>query len=165
MIVRRYDPMKRYDPFDMFEKMSDALDFARDVDNWFDFTESMFPDNTWGLFEGDWSPRLDLFENDEAYFIKIDVPGIEQKDIDIDILNDVLTIKGQRKLVEDEDGRKIGRKYQREERIFGSFHRTVPLPLPVDAAHVDAKLKDGVLYLSLPKREETKPKKISVKVT
>jgi len=157
--------MKRYDPFDMFERMSDALDFARDVDNWFDFTESMFPDNTWGLFEGDWSPRLDLCESDDAYLIRIDMPGIEQKDIDIDILNDVLTIKGQRKIVEDEEGRKTGRKYQREERIFGSFHRTVPLPLPVDASHVDAKLSDGVLYLSLPKREETKPKKISVKVT
>jgi len=157
--------MKRYDPFDMFERMSDALDFARDVDNWFDFTESMFPDNTWGLFEGDWSPRLDLFESDDAYFIKIDMPGIEQKNIDIDILNDVLTIKGQRKLVEDEEGRKTGRKYQREERIFGSFHRTVPLPLPVDASRVDAKLSEGVLYLSLPKREETKPKKISVKVS
>jgi HSP20 family protein len=165
MIVRKYDPMKRYDPFDMFERMSDALDFARDVDNWFDFTESMFPDNTWGLFEGDWSPRLDLYENDDAYFVRMDMPGIEQKEIEINILNDVLTAKGRRKAEEDAEGRKAGRKYQREERIFGSFHRTVPLPLPVDASRVEAKLEDGVLSLTLPKREETKPRKISVKVS
>jgi len=165
MIVRRYDPVKRYDPYDVFERMSDALDFARDVDNWFDFTESMFPDNIWGLFEGDWSPRLDLFEDDDAYFIRLDVPGIEKRDIDINILNDVLTVKGTRRVVEDDKESKKGRKYQREERIFGSFHRTIPLPLPVDASRVDANLKDGVLHVTLPKREETKPKKISVKVS
>jgi HSP20 family protein len=59
---------------------------------------------------------------------------------------------------------KKGRRYQREERMYGSFQRTVPMPMPVDADNVDAKLRDGVLYITLPKREETKPKKINVSV-
>jgi len=154
---------KRYDPFDLFERMSDALD--RDLNDWF-YLPEMMTENTWGVFEGDWSPRLDVFDNDEAYFIKVDVPGIDSKDIDLSVTNDVLTIKGERKKEKKEDAsRKTGQQYTREERIYGSFHRTVPLPLPVDARHVDAKLQDGVLYITLPKREETKPKKIAVSVS
>jgi HSP20 family protein len=63
---------------------------------------------------------------------------------------------------EEAEARNRGNRYQREERMYGRFQRTLPLPLPVDADHVDAKLRDGVLYITLPKREEMKPKKISV---
>ena len=155
--------VRRYDPFDLLERMSDV--FERDLSDWFYLPEAT-AQNTWGLFEGDWSPRLDMFEDNEAYFVKIDVPGIDSKDIDLSVRNDVLTIKGERKQEEKDDAsKKKGRQYSREERIYGSFHRTVPLPLPVDAEHVDARLQDGVLYITLPKREETKPKKITVNVS
>ncbi len=155
--------VRRYDPFDLLERMSDV--FERDLSDWFYLPETV-AQNAWGLYEGDWSPRLDMFEDNEAYFVKIDVPGIDSKDIDLSVRNDVLTIKGERKPEEKGDAsRKKGRQYSREERIYGSFHRTVPLPLPVDAEHVDARLQDGVLYITLPKREETKPKKITVNVS
>ncbi len=159
MIVRRYEP------FDMFERMSEALGMARDLDDFFSFDESMHTNNTWGVYEGDWSPRLD-YEDDDAYFIKVDMPGISQKDVELSVTNNVLTIKGERKSVSEEDtSKKKGRKYQREERFYGTFHRTIPLALPVESNKVDAKLVDGVLHITLPKREETKPKKISVNVS
>jgi HSP20 family protein len=147
----------RFDPFDVFDRLLD-----------FDFNNLLAPGtfpltSTWGVFEGDWSPRLDLFENDDAYYVKVDVPGMDAKDIDLNVTNDVLTIKGARKAGSGE--RREGERYQREERMYGSFHRTLPMRTPVDADHVDAKLKNGVLYITLPKREETKPKKINVSVS
>jgi HSP20 family protein len=65
----------------------------------------------------------------------------------------------------EDESKKRGRKYQREERISGSFHRTIPLPMSVESSRGDVKLADGVLYITLPKREETKQKKISVKIS
>jgi len=156
---------RKFEPLDLLERMTEAFDVARDFDSFFEFADSMFPDNMLGLYEGDWSPRLDVYENDDAYFVKVDVPGIDQKDIDMNITNNVLTIKGEKKSSSQDDASKRkGKRYQREERIYGSFHRTVPLPTPVETDNVDAKLKDGVLYVTLPKREEAKPKKISVNV-
>jgi HSP20 family protein len=155
--------VKRYDPFDLFERMSEA--FNRDLSDWF-YLPDLMTENTSGVYEGDWSPKLDLFDDKEAYYMKVDLPGIDSKDIEVSVTNDVLTIKGEKKEVKKESGtKKKDGEYAREERRFGSFHRTVPLPLPVEAEHVDAKLKDGVLYITLPKREETKPKKISVSVS
>ena len=155
----------RYDPFNLYNRMTDAFDIAREFDNLFDLSNEMSRSDVWGLYEGDWSPRLDMFENDDAYFLKVDVPGVKEKDLELSVNNDVLTLKGKRELGADEDdAKKKGRRYQREERMYGSFQRTVPLPMPVDANSVDAKLRDGVLYITLPKREETKPKKINVSV-
>lgn len=160
MIVRRYEP------FDMFERMTEAMGMARDLDDFFSFDESMHTNNTWGVYEGDWSPRLDVYEDDDAYFVKVDMPGIDRKNIELSVTNNVLTIKGERKSGSEEDtSKKKGRKYQREERFYGTFHRTIPLTLPVESSKVDAKLVNGVLRITLPKREETKPKKISVNVS
>jgi len=156
---------RRFEPLDLLDRMSEAFDVARDFDSFFDFADSMFPDDMLGLFEGDWSPRLDVYENDDAYFIKIDLPGIDSKNIELSVTDNVLTIKGERERTSQESiSQKKGRRYRREERACGLFHRTVPLPAPVDSGNVDARLKDGVLYVTLPKREEAKPKKISVNV-
>jgi HSP20 family protein len=155
----------RYDPFNLYNRMTNPFDIAREFDNWFDLSHDTSRSDVWGLYEGDWSPRLDLFENDDAYFLKVDVPGVKEKDLELSVTNDVLTLKGKRAVGADEDeAMKKGRRYQREERMYGSFQRTVPMPMPVDADNVDAKLRDGVLYITLPKREETKPKKINVSV-
>ena len=107
-----------------------------------------------------------MSEDDNAYFTKVDVPGIEVKDIEISTTPDTLTIKGVRKEGEEEDkSKKKGEKYGKEERFHGEFHRTVPLSVPIDPENVDAKLKDGVLYITLPKKEELKPKKINVNLS
>jgi HSP20 family protein len=154
---------RRYDTFNIFDRMNDAFDFAREFDSLFDLTNEVSRNNVWGVYEGDWSPRLDLFEDDDAYFLKVDVPGVSEKHLELSVTNNVLTLKGKREQASgDVESRKKGSRYQREERIYGTFQRTVPLPLPVNAGNVDAKLRDGVLYITLPKREEMKPKKISV---
>jgi len=159
MIIRRYNPQS------MLDTIADAFDLSEDFNRLFNFSDFAGPANKWGLFEGDWSPRLDVFEDDDSYFIKVDVPGIEAKDIELNLTNDVLTIKGERRQgVKEDEGRKKGRKYQREERIYGTFHRTIPLPMPVETNKVDATLKDGVLSIKIAKREETKPRRIRVKV-
>jgi HSP20 family protein len=152
--------IRRYDPFDVFDRMSAELE------DWFDLAGSSATSDLLGLYEGDWSPKIDVFENDDAYFVKVDIPGIDQKDIQLSVSNNVLTLKGKREQKSgEEEGKKKGKRYQREERFYGTFHRTVPFPMPVEADNIDAKLKDGVLYVTLPKREETKPKKITVNVS
>jgi len=152
--------IRRYDPFDVFDRMSAELE------DWFDLAGSSATSDLLGLYEGDWSPKIDVFENDDAYFVKVDIPGIDQKDIQLSVSNNVLTLKGKREHKSgEEEGKKKGKRYQREERFYGTFHRTVPFPMPVEADNIDAKLKDGVLYVTLPKREETKPKKITVNVS
>lgn len=154
---------RRYDPFNLFDRVNDAFDFAREFDSLFDLTNEVSRNNVWGVYEGDYSPRLDLFEDEDAYFIKVDVPGVSEEDLELSVTNNVLTLKGKRVHAGgDAESRKKGNRYQREERIYGTFQRTVPLPLPVNAENVDAKLRDGVLYITLPKREENKPKKITV---
>jgi HSP20 family protein len=152
--------IRRYDPFDVFDRMSAELE------DWFDLAGSSATSDILGLYEGDWSPKLDVFENDDAYFVKIDIPGIEQKDLQLSVSNNVLTLKGKRvQKSHEEEGKKRGNRYQREERFYGTFQRTLPFPMPVDSENISANLKDGVLYVTLPKREETKPKKITVNVT
>ena len=160
MIIRPYNPQN------MFDQISDALEMASDFNRFFDLNELAVPSNKWGLFEGDWSPKLDMYEDADSYYLKVDVPGIDAKDIEMNVTNDVLTIKGVRgrEAKEDESAKKGGN-YAREERVYGSFHRTIPLPVPVESQKVEAELKDGVLYIKLPKKEETKPKRISVKVS
>jgi HSP20 family protein len=153
--------MARSDYFGMMDRMRDAFDeFGMS-----DLFSPLFTNNAWGLYEGDWSPRLDLFEDDDSFFVKVDLPGMKADDIDISVTNDVLTIKGARKTDAGGDREKKGRKYAREERFYGTFQRTVPLPMPVNNDMVKAQMRDGVLYVTLPKREETKPKKITVKVS
>ena len=113
MIIRRYDPQN------VFDTLSEAIDWAHDFDRIFELNELMVPNNKWGLYEGDWSPRLDMFEDEDAYYIKVDVPGVEVKDIDLNVTNNVLTIKGEKyEGVREDESKKRARKYQREERIY-----------------------------------------------
>jgi len=143
----------RFDPFDMINRMTDTFNLDFDFDRMFSWPE--YFTSRWGVFEGEWAPALDMYEND-------DVPGMDPKDIDVQVTEDVLTIKGERKQVSDDETKS---RQQRNERFYGSFHRTVPLNIPVNPDNVNAKMKDGVLYLTLPKKEEVKPKKISVKIS
>ena len=151
--------IRRYDPFDAFSRMSAELE------DWFDRSGQSAMEDMRGLYEGDWSPRLDLYENDDSYFMKIDVPGVRQEDLELSVTNNVLTLKGKRLLDDDEKSRKTKKQYQRDERFQGTFQRTVPMQVPVDSNKIEAHLSDGVLFITLPKREESKPKKITVNVS
>jgi HSP20 family protein len=104
-------------------------------------------------------PSLDLAESDGALEVRMDIPGMEAKDIDIQVNANVLTVSGKRK----EEREEKGRTYHRVERRVGSFSRSVTLPCPVKEDAVDAQYKNGTLTIKLPKTEEAKARKITVK--
>ena len=109
---------------------------------------------------GGWSPSLDIFEDKDHVFVKIELPGMKKEEIDISLQNGMLIISGERKKESEiHEGETF-----RSERFFGRFHRTVSLPTEVDATQVKASYKDGILTVELPKTEEAKPKQIEVKV-
>ena len=109
----------------------------------------------------EWAPSVDIEEEDDKYLIKADVPGVDKKDIEVNLDNGVLSIRGE-KHVEKETGK--GSKRHRTERFHGTFARSFTLPTAVKAEKVDATYKDGVLKLIIPKAEEAKPKAIDIKV-
>lgn len=151
-IVRR----SRKDVWDDHAKELDRI--RREIDELFDPTARMFFSD--GLFDREYSPAMDVVENDDAFLVSIDVPGVDRKDLEISVADNVLTVKGEKK---DSRNRK-DRKYFRKESWEGSFQRTLSLPAGVDSDKISAKLTDGVLSISLQKREEAKPKQISVSV-
>lgn len=107
-----------------------------------------------------WAPAVDILEKDNEIVLRADIPGIDPKDVDIEVQNGTLTLKGERKFesdVKEED-------YRRVERVYGSFARSFTLPRTVDSDKVEAEYRNGVLQLSLPKRPEAKPKQIKVAV-
>ena len=106
-----------------------------------------------------WRPALDVVETPDALTVKVEVPGIDPKQIEIAIENDVLEIKGE-KVQEQKTDEAVSYRYERR---YGSFVRRVPLPAEVDADKVEAEARDGVLSITLPKREEAKPKRIRIK--
>lgn len=114
-----------------------------------------------GLFDRSVSPAMDVVEDDESFSVYMDLPGVVEEDVDVSIASNVLTIKGTRELP---DLGEDARVYRREE-WEGSFQRTLSLPQGVDTQKVEAHMKDGVLIVTLPKREEVKPRQIKVDVT
>ncbi|MFN2159958.1 MAG: Hsp20/alpha crystallin family protein [Anaerolineales bacterium] len=104
-------------------------------------------------------PALNIWSNEDELIITAEVPGINPEDLDISVVGDNLTLKGERKAEEmDENAR-----YHRQERGYGSFSRTVQLPFPVDIDKVDANFTNGVLEITMPRAEADKPRKIAVK--
>ena len=101
---------------------------------------------------------VDMYETDAALVVTADMPGVKPEDLDISITGAVLTIKGETK-PETEVKRES---YHRQERRYGAYSRSVALPTPVNADQAEAKFKDGVLTLTIPKAEEAKPKVIKV---
>lgn len=105
--------------------------------------------------------KIDLVETDSALEVTTDLPGYQPSEVQIDVVNDHLTISGQH--VEEQQGEKEGRKYHRMERRSGSFSRTIWLPCAVEDEAIEAGLKNGVLTVKLPKAKPEIKKKISVK--
>ena len=111
---------------------------------------------------GEWNPALDIAETKDAYTVSLELPGVDPKDVEISVENDILEIKGE-KTVEHTD-QDEERKWYRTERCHGSFLRQVRVPKDVDANAIEATSDHGVLHVRLPRREEAKPKKIEVRV-
>ncbi len=105
-------------------------------------------------------PAVDVYEDDKKVVLKLEVPGIEEKDLDIRVENHTLTVKGERKFEKEEKEEN----FHRIERRYGSFYRAFTLPSTVDTENVDAKYEAGVLKLELKKKPEAQPKQIKVNV-
>lgn len=107
-----------------------------------------------------WIPQVDIKEEKDRFLILVDLPGVDPKEIKVSMDNNVLTIKGDRKT----ESKTEDKNYSRVERFSGSFYRRFTLPDNVDGHKIEAKGKHGVLEVSIPKKEPTKPKEIEVKV-
>lgn len=107
---------------------------------------------------GDWTPVVDIVENDGSFIVRAELPGVAKDDVKVHIDNGILTIKGEKK-VECKD-----EKRHRVECLYGSFVRSFTLPQDVDVEKVEAGYKNGILSLTIPKLEKAKPKQIEVQV-
>ena len=140
-------------PFDLLRREMDSL-----FDNFFrGFDLEPFVVRT-----GAFHPKVDVVEDDKEIRISAELPGMDEKDIDVSLQNDMITVKGEKK----EEKEDKGKDFYRIERSFGSFSRSLPLPKEVDTDKVEAKFSKGVLYITLPKTAKAvaETKKITVKV-
>jgi HSP20 family protein len=143
----------KYGPF------ADAEDFPTGLRLFQDSINRLLSED--GLRTRPWAPAVDILETENELVLKADVPGVELKDIDIQLENGTLTVKGERKLEKEEKNQG----FHRMERSYGSFVRIFTVPESVDSENVKAAYEAGVLTITLPKKEIAKPKAIKVQVS
>jgi HSP20 family protein len=143
--------LTRWEPFREFATLQDRIN-------------RVFRDSYSGAAQDDslttssFAPAVDVYEDEHKVNLKIEVPGIDEKDIDVRVENNTLTVHGERKIEKEEKEEN----YRRVERQYGSFTRTFTLPTTVDTEKVSASYDKGVLKITLPKKAEAKPKQIKV---
>jgi HSP20 family protein len=108
-----------------------------------------------------WAPPVDIYETEEAIVLKAELPGVDPKDVEVRVEDNTLFLKGERKFEKEVKEQN----YHRVERSYGSFARSFSLPNSISTDKVKAEFKDGMLTLTMPKREEAKPKTIKIDVT
>jgi HSP20 family protein len=146
--------IRRTQPEQSMQNTWDPFRLMRDLMTWDPFAE-MMPTRELASF----SPRFEVKETKDAYVFKADVPGIDEKDLDITLTGNRLTVSGKREAEE----RHENETYYAYERSFGTFTRSFTLPEGVDFDHVEADVKKGVLTIAVPKKPEHQPRKISLK--
>ena len=145
--------LTRWDPFREFATLQDRMNRL--------FRESYGPEGREeALTSTSFAPPVDVYEDEHNVSLKIEVPGIDEKDIDVRIENNLLTVHGERKFEKEEKEEN----FRRVERQYGSFTRTFTLPSTVDGERVSANYDKGILKITLPKKAEAKPKQIKVNV-
>src|SRR6266436_5688222 len=142
----------RYDPFRDIRTLQDEVNrlFSSNLHRFF---------NDEGIERGAWSPNVDIFENKDQIVIEAELPGMNREDFDLSVENNVLTLYCERRFEKKDEGDN----YHRVERSYGSFSRSFTLPQSVSAEGANAEFRNGVLRVSLPKREEVKARKIEIK--
>jgi HSP20 family protein len=144
--------LTRWEPLREFSTLQDRMNRL--------FRETQGNGQDESLTSSSFAPAVDVYEDEHNVALKIEVPGIDEKDIDVRIENSTLTVHGERKIEKEEKEEN----YRRVERQYGSFTRTFNLPPTVDAEKVQADYDKGVLKITLPKKAEAKPKQIKVNV-
>src|SRR5882724_13181605 len=141
----------RYDPF------RDLRTLQEEVNRLFSTNLTRaFPDE--GIGRGAWSPSVDIYENKDQIVLEAELPGMKQEDFDLTIENNVITLRGERRFEKTDDADN----YHRVERSYGSFTRSFTLPQTVSSEGATAEYQNGVLRVTLPKREETKARRIEI---
>src|SRR5512140_3722558 len=144
--------LTRWDPFREFTTLQDRMNRL--------FRDSFGSESQEALTSTSFAPAVDVYEDEHNVTLKIEVPGIDEKDIDVRIENNTLTVHGERKFEKEEKEEN----YRRVERQYGSFTRSFTLPSSVDTGQVSAHYDRGVLKVSLAKKAEAKPKQIKISV-
>ncbi|HEV8699861.1 MAG TPA: Hsp20/alpha crystallin family protein [Candidatus Polarisedimenticolia bacterium] len=147
MAMVRWEPFR--DLFSLQERMNRLFDES--------YRSRTGTEDDWAL-GGSWAPAVDIYERDGNIVLKAELAGLDPKDVDIRVENNVLTVRGERKF-ENEVKRE---NFHRVERSYGTFTRSFTLPNAVDTERIKADFKDGVLQVTLPTREEAKPKQIAI---
>src|SRR5271163_5270134 len=142
----------RYNPFREYATLHNRMNRL--------FRDSQGPEGQETLTTTAFAPPVDVYEDEHGVTLKIEVPGIDEKDIDVRIESNTLTVHGERKFEKEEKEEN----YRRVERQYGSFTRSFTLPTTVDAEKVSANYDKGVLKIALAKKAEAKPKQIKVNV-
>ncbi len=143
--------LTRWEPFREFSTLQDRMNrLFRDT----------YGERDEALTTSSFAPPVDVYEDEHHITLKLEVPGIDEKDLDIRVENNTLTVHGERKFEKEEKEEN----FRRVERQYGSFTRTFTLPTTVDSENVSADYDKGVLKIRLSKREEAKPKQIKVNV-
>lgn len=141
----------RYDPF------RDLRTLQEEVNRLFSTNMSRAFDDE-GIGRGAWAPSVDIYENKDQIVLEAELPGMKQEDFDLSIENNVLTLRGERKFEKTDETDN----YHRVERSYGSFTRSFTLPQTVSPEGANAEYNNGVLRVTLPKREETKARRIQI---
>lgn len=140
--------MMRWDPFEDVAQLRDRVN-------------RLFTQNLAGLTHGHgWAPAVDIYETDTAIVVQVEMSGVKADTIELQVTGDTLTIHGERPLPPED----TGKHYLRVERNHGVFHRAFTLGLPVDAQNVGALYRDGLLEVTLPKKDEVKPKSVKIDI-
>jgi len=139
-------------------------DFQRQINRLFDdFFSDFAPAPRWGLrglAPAGFSPRVDVAETDKEVKISAELPGLDEKDISVELDDAAVTIRGERK----EEKEEKGKNWFTREQSYGAFHRVIPLPASVDGAKATAKFKKGILTITAPKREDEQAKRKTIKI-
>jgi HSP20 family protein len=143
----------KWDPF------RDLISIQDRMNKLFEQTLSRSRDEE-GIAATTWTPAVDIYETPETIVMKAELPGLTRDDLDIQIRDNTLTLRGERRFAKDVQEEN----YLRIERAYGSFQRSFTLPTTIQQEKVRAVFKDGVLELTLPKAESAKPKKIAIEV-
>jgi HSP20 family protein len=152
--------LARWDPIDIFESLQDDMDrFWRRLAPEFRLT----PRSRFRRGSGPgtaWAPRIDVYEQDNAMIVKAELPGVKKEDVQVELADGILVIRGESKTETDTKGEQ----YYRVERSVGSFYRRLPLPFEVNADQIEATLTDGVLEVrvSRPANMKTEPQQIPI---
>ena len=141
----------RYDPFRDLRTLQEEVNrlFSTNLTRAFDDE---------GIGRGAWAPSVDIYENKDQIVLEAELPGMKQEDFDLSIENNVITLRGERKFEKTDETDN----YHRVERSYGAFTRSFTLPQTVSAEGATAEYNNGVLRVTLPKREETKARRIQV---